>query len=348
MAHLRRSRGDLSWSIRPRLEALENRWCPSIVYQFGATLFVLGDQGANEVAIVDSGTGDVSVAADGGDPRTFSRVGEVVVLTDGGDDIVNYQVGNPDFIGNPEFHPAAFMMDFGDGSDRGALIAYSPTDHSGTGNTWTGNVRAGTGDDIVTLNGSGFPAFALTFDFGAGNDMGIFGIIDDNKMPVSEELALSGDTGNDDIRVTCGIIDDNKLPAPAVETAAAMVNVPGVTVNVDGGQGQDAVQVDYHFSVTPGPSELPPGPCRIALNTFLRGGTGDDELRVTFAHDFPLDRRTSPEGTVPAVVLAAPVIVDMSGDQGNDMAILLVGPETPAALGAAPLAVSDFRARLDG
>lgn len=77
----------------PRLDALEDRWCPAAIQVIGHTLFVIGDAGANQVAIQDGGNGQVDATIDG---LTASRSGinAIVVLAGAGNDSVSYSLNN--------------------------------------------------------------------------------------------------------------------------------------------------------------------------------------------------------------------------------------------------------------
>src|SRR5262249_58405654 len=66
-------------------EPLESRDCPAgQVFVFAGILTVLGDGGANTVAITDDGAGTVTATIDA-TTRTASGIDAVLVATDGGD-----------------------------------------------------------------------------------------------------------------------------------------------------------------------------------------------------------------------------------------------------------------------
>src|SRR5262245_1740982 len=97
-------------TFRPRLEALEERWCPAAVdYLFrGDTLFVLGTQGPDRIDIADLGDGHVRAASADGRGGTFEGVGRVVVQARGGNDVVSYKL-----LGGPDTSPADLDMNLG-------------------------------------------------------------------------------------------------------------------------------------------------------------------------------------------------------------------------------------------
>src|SRR4051812_36925814 len=67
--------------FRPRLEALEDRWCPSCTVSVvdGHLLQVVGDRADNHIDIVGNGLGGIQVAADGAPARTFTGINKIVV-----------------------------------------------------------------------------------------------------------------------------------------------------------------------------------------------------------------------------------------------------------------------------
>jgi hypothetical protein len=70
-AHLRRHAGGFfGGSFRPRVESLEGRLCLSVTVSTvnvhgESVLKIVGDSGANEVSIVDNGSGHVDVSQGG-------------------------------------------------------------------------------------------------------------------------------------------------------------------------------------------------------------------------------------------------------------------------------------------
>src|SRR4051812_42402229 len=68
----------------PRLEVLEDRWCPSTtaaVIGQGHILQIVGDRSDNQVSIVDHGALGVQVALDGHEGRTFTGIRQVDIRT---------------------------------------------------------------------------------------------------------------------------------------------------------------------------------------------------------------------------------------------------------------------------
>src|SRR5262245_62415701 len=79
-----------SRTYRPRLETLEQRWCPAVTATISAgTLLVTGDAAPNAIEILDFGGGEITVVGDG-QQQPFFDVGEIFVATLEGADIVRY------------------------------------------------------------------------------------------------------------------------------------------------------------------------------------------------------------------------------------------------------------------
>jgi hypothetical protein len=78
--------------IRPQVEALESRWCPSVTATFHTdVMLITGDDRANRMLIRDSGNGVVSLLQNGQLTHVFSDVRSISVNTAGGDDVVEYE-----------------------------------------------------------------------------------------------------------------------------------------------------------------------------------------------------------------------------------------------------------------
>src|SRR5437763_3388093 len=77
-------------SFAPRLEVLEGRDCPSCAIEFREGLLsVVGDRGANDVAVVNTWAG-TQVTCDGGGTSTFAGVRAVSIRAMEGDDHVTF------------------------------------------------------------------------------------------------------------------------------------------------------------------------------------------------------------------------------------------------------------------
>jgi hypothetical protein len=86
-------------TIRPALEALEDRTCPSAVSLQGQTLLVNGDTQSDQITIQDSGNGTVSATVVDGSGHqsalTAVRVEAIEVNTGDGDATIAYSIAGP-------------------------------------------------------------------------------------------------------------------------------------------------------------------------------------------------------------------------------------------------------------
>jgi len=74
----------------PRLEALENRWCPACTVSVsGSTMWIIGDNGANTATVTHDGAGNVAATCDTA-TGSGSGIKRIIVLTRGGNDTVNF------------------------------------------------------------------------------------------------------------------------------------------------------------------------------------------------------------------------------------------------------------------
>jgi hypothetical protein len=78
----------------PRLEALEDRNCPSSIAVEGHTLLIRGDANANTISITDSGNGTITGTIDG-QTATGTAINHVVVHSGAGDDTLTYTLTSP-------------------------------------------------------------------------------------------------------------------------------------------------------------------------------------------------------------------------------------------------------------
>jgi len=96
----------------PRLEALEDRCCPSTIEVSGSTMVIIGDSTDNAVTIHDNGSGTIDATITGvGDPVTAMATGisNFVIYTQGGFDTINYSRGTTISTGL-SLGPAAYQV----------------------------------------------------------------------------------------------------------------------------------------------------------------------------------------------------------------------------------------------
>src|SRR5262245_5312146 len=84
-----------STAMRPRVERLDSRDCPSCtVFQRAEILTIAGDRLDNQVEIVASGDGSVRVTCDGSVRPVFTGVTQIDLKTAGGNDKVTAEFAN--------------------------------------------------------------------------------------------------------------------------------------------------------------------------------------------------------------------------------------------------------------
>ena len=106
-------------SCAPRVEVLEGRDCPSCTVEFReGMLSILGDRGANDVAVVNSWAG-TQVTCDGGETMTFTGVRAVGIRTMEGDDHVTFV----SVSGERPVPVPTLAVDLGSGDDTFAAVA---------------------------------------------------------------------------------------------------------------------------------------------------------------------------------------------------------------------------------
>jgi hypothetical protein len=273
--------------FRPGLERLETRDCPSCtVIQKGATLSILGDREANQIAIADTREGDIAVICDGGDPHRFEGVRLIDMQTRGGDDEVTVALAN---LASPTF---MFRVDLGAGNDRLSISGFDkrpdPPIHA-----LSFDIGAGAGDDEITANFSrdeGPEEFHLRADLGAGNDefmmrfqpgAGVTRTVGDPHI----QLDLLGCQGNDCIELAMDEGPEERSFAFNADMDATldggagddefMMNLGNVSLNgqfmmhTDGGAGDDQFMMNLGDVALKG---------NFMMNT--GGGAGDDQFMM--------------------------------------------------------------------
>jgi hypothetical protein len=154
-------------TIRPRLESLEDRTCPTCAVELvGTTLAITGDAADDEIRILYSGPGALSVECDGTPSLVDAPVERVVVRTGGGNDSVDAELYP--FALDADF-PSTWSFDLGAGDDECAvhLLGFSGIDLP-----LRVSVNGGNGNDTLFTETIGFfyARYDLTVDGGNGND----------------------------------------------------------------------------------------------------------------------------------------------------------------------------------
>ena len=214
-----------SGRVLPRLEALEDRNCPSVVLQ-GHTLLLSGDASGDQVTIRDGGHGNVTATlVDAhGHRSTRSAVGvsQIVLNSNGGADRVDY-----------------------------ALTGTLTTSE-------TILLNLGNRNDAVNLNflkGVSAPSLTVHVSDGQGQDMvsAQFGTIHNTVVDYQVHLGNGPDVANVALngavtgtaRVGLGLTAGSGVDTLNVQMHGNIAATAQVAINAKGGLGDDSIHVDY-------------------------------------------------------------------------------------------------------
>jgi len=186
-----RSRSSRPGRFVPRLEVLEDRWCPSVTLQTnGPELRIDGNAAADTVSISDNGAGRVSVTANG---RTtaFTGITQIRMQTGGGNDAVDYQLTGPITAEHQ------VRIDLGGGADTATIHA------SGVqiGAKTEIGVSGGSGNDTITadLAAQVTGQLKLTLQGGDGNDTIRANLALAARSTGQVEAVVNGNDGDDQL-----------------------------------------------------------------------------------------------------------------------------------------------------
>jgi hypothetical protein len=241
---------------------LEDRTCPACVVELvGTTLTITGDAADNDVRILYSGPGDLSVVCDGAPTQIDAVVERVVVWTGGGNDSVDAELYPSAF--DADF-PGLWAFDLGAGDDQCAVHLLGS---SGVDFPVRVTVDGGNGNDTLFTETIGFfhARYDLTVDGGNGNDS-IFNF-------------YSGGTAGDFITRTQGGNGDDAI----LEELTAWTVFGRFDGRVDGGSRSDLVEARLGDYILFDPAlppvvigyDVAPG---ARADYRLSGGNGDDAL----------------------------------------------------------------------
>ena len=222
-----------SVTFRPRLEALENRWCPSCIFtQDGDMLFITGDRTDDRLEIVDHGGRGLQVICDGSS-QTFTGITQVVGDLGGGKNNLNVDLDAQTNVESLSF-------------------------------------KSGSGDDLVTAGFGAINGIIIDFDLGAGDDTftATFNPTESVSPAPSDlppgpcKLDVFGQQGNDRLSLFLGGPETG--PAPHLFNAELAVNFDGsagsdnfviaiidvvvdapMSLSFDGGLGDEAIVIDW-------------------------------------------------------------------------------------------------------
>jgi hypothetical protein len=267
-------------TLRPCLEVLEDRWCPSATATLspdGHTLVIKGDANANTVSIVQDDANDALVVDCDGTISNFtsSQVTTIRTVLRGGADELKFGLGSHFLFAK------ALHFDLGVGKD---LVEVNCAN---LGATLDPATIFGDLDCKIIGRGGNDLAFAffgktnssdLNFRaiMGAGNDLVVVGILEDLGGFSHLDFLLEGNAGNDVFHVRAGDqtgttedVDVGILSSLSVTMRghAGRDNLSsyydgalsgGVSMHLSGGLGADAVPAALAPSMASAPGEKGP------------------------------------------------------------------------------------------
>jgi hypothetical protein len=353
---------------RPQLalQCLDDRLCPSVSVAVldGHILRVLGDDAADQLAIVDQGGGSVVMYIPDHQHFEYRGIDTILVRSGAGDDVVTFARHLPGQSAGGR--AVNLIADLGSGDDTFRLT--DPGAAGASPNRPLVRVDGGDGRDDVTdiFSGQGGgsgrlfePNDDVEVNLGRGDDTFTLllptsmdaGAASGQQSPLSVEV--NGDAGDDTFRTIASrvLIDDPNL-LPAVRTR--------LDVGYDGGPGDDTFDTELVGIAMDAPAQfrMDGGTGRDTFVTSFRGvavnaptdlvqsgGGGNDDIRVISGFNPQPDPPARP-----GLAVNAPLRIDLSGGGGNDDIRVISGfnpqPDPPAV----PVLTLNSRltVRLDG
>ena len=298
-------------SFRPSLDRLEDRWCPSCSIRVldGHILEIGGDDAGNRViiAIESQQSGEVRVICDDDRAQMFHRIDSIKLRSGNGNDVVQFIVEDPD-------QRLSFRADLGGGDDQFSAVLVQP------GPCMPQDMPPRIAFDVMGGKGND------TYDLFVGGAMAGSPTEAPPCLAAALDVKFDGGDGNDTF---------------LTEWSHIAVTNP-VTMDVDGGRGNDMIQVNCG-SMSTGDA-LAPADVIIA-NTWtgrFAGGGGNDNLisrllpkvqrggMFVASFDGGGGNDTFINFVRPAVEADALCLVRYAGGRGND---LIVGATDPTVLG---------------
>jgi hypothetical protein len=291
----------------PRLEALEDRFCPAGTFlRTGGTLLVLGSQQADRINIIDQGNGRIRAQSSGRFPASFRGIDKVVVRARGGNDLVSAK-----FVGGLNTKPADLQVDLGQGNNVFGLGAENSYKR------WPIVLTGGPDNDQVAITlGAVQGTVSVKARLGRGDDT--FACANGKVAKGGfVEIEALGEQGSDAFRVLVGSEQKPDGARGAIDgtvkfhidggsdddTAAFALKQRTVNGEMDWdvkmGEGQDTSLIDLSGVVVngrmEGRSDLGGGANRSSLNftnVMMNGawswgesaGAGGDQASLNFAH----------------------------------------------------------------
>jgi hypothetical protein len=232
----------------PRVEALEDRWCPTVLVTLtGQTLNIVGDNHANVVTVhEDDGATDLEVKGDGV-KHNFAANGVTTINVNlkGGNDQFTYNFGEDVFK-----FPKTILVKLGKGNDQVHFDLNNDTNSPGQFTTVKANldihVFGGKGSDVVTADFGTVDGASVSFDvdLGQARRTQFFGrYLGDLKGTAHEALDVQGGRGNDLLSVLANNNLANGHPGIDIDAGAALA------VHLHGGPGNDHLVANYQGKV---------------------------------------------------------------------------------------------------
>lgn len=217
--------------FRPKLEALEDRWCPSAatVSVHQGVMLVRTAHANDTVAITDDGLGHVSATISGADNDSASgdHIHAIVVRANRGSDSITYQLTGTMTKSEDLF----LFLNHGHDSVTLNFSAGVAADHLGV------HIVDHGGHDAVTTTFGAITDTTLRFgaSFFRGDDSLTLNLNGNISGSADARFAAHGFRGNDVFQVNA--------PAVNVDTAA------NLGINLDGHRGNDQMTVAYEGQI---------------------------------------------------------------------------------------------------
>jgi hypothetical protein len=227
--------------VQPRIEALEDRHVPAILFpinQTGTTLSIVCDNGPDNLVLGDNGRGAIDLTVDGNFFTTFTGVNTLNLNTAGGNDTVVYNLFDNLIIGQTRTVNVAL----GAGKDSFAANLKGRTLKSdlfgSAAASLTFNIQGNQGDDHIAMNAQNLAiqlkaTLAENLTGGKGSDRisaNYSGRLDGVFNP-----QIDGNPGTNVIKVLVDVNDPNSLGTlgigPSGSTAATTSKIKGTLGN---------------------------------------------------------------------------------------------------------------------
>ncbi|HKB03068.1 MAG TPA: hypothetical protein VKD90_12660 [Gemmataceae bacterium] len=217
---------------RPKLEILEGRDCPAVTATLAdGVLTVVGDDGPNQVGVVELAGGVVKINADGEQFPLFAGVESIVIETFGGADRVEYGPASTAVVG--DIGDRILNIDVGAGDDLVIVRDEAPITRTFTVRNSNTSIDLGTGRDFVRVDIShGSDVGVAVFSGDGGDDIGValgppahlkWTPIELKRGVVTMDLGA----GDNRVSVATGNVDDVEVNANTSDRGGPPLSGPG-------------------------------------------------------------------------------------------------------------------------